>query len=272
MDSAEIFELVIVFLLSAVFSSFATVLCYRIPREIPLGLFSHVRSQCPSCSKVIPFYENIPIFGFIFLRGRCSSCQNPIPIRYFLIELSVTAVLSASYYILRKSGAVTELDPISYWTLFVADLYFMFSLVVITFIDIEFRIIPDRFSLGSWVVALLLLGLRSNSPWEGVLGGLAGFGFFFLLAWGYEKYKGIEGLGFGDVKMMGWLGTWLGIGSLPAIILIGSLSGLLWGLVAMIKSKDGMMTAIPFGPFLAFAAALVWILKAYSVETLALAY
>jgi leader peptidase (prepilin peptidase)/N-methyltransferase len=255
-----------------VFGSFATVLCYRIPREIPLGLVSHVRSTCTACSKIIPFYENVPIFAYIFLKGRCSTCHAKIPLRYFLIELSVTLVLTLSYFLLRYSGAVSELDPISYWILFFFDLYFMFTLVVITFIDIEFRIIPDRFSLGSWGIALLLLGLRSSSPWEGVLGGIVGFGFFFLLAWGYEKYKGIEGLGFGDVKMMGWLGTWLGLSSIPAVILIGSLSGLLWGLVAMIKSKEGMMTAIPFGPFLAFAGALVWVLKAFAVETLALSY
>ncbi len=262
-------EGLIVALLASVFSSFATMLCYRIPREIPLGMFSHVRSRCPECNKVIPWYENIPLLGFIFLRGRCSQCKKAIPLRYFLIELSITGLLTAAYFLLKTAG-IPELEPLRYWIIFFVELYFVFSLVVVTFIDIEFRIIPDRFSIGNWILALLLLVVRTESPWPYVLGGLLGFAFFFLLAWGYEKYKGIEGLGFGDVKMMGWLGTWLGLSTLPGLILVSSVSGLLWGVVAMIKSRDGMMTAIPFGPFLAFAALLLWILKILNVDSLAL--
>jgi leader peptidase (prepilin peptidase) / N-methyltransferase len=265
----EYFEAFVVSTLSLCFSSFATVLCYRIPREIPLGLFSHVRSRCPSCDKVIPWYENIPIFGFLFLRARCSQCKKNIPLRYFLIEVSVTAILIASFYMLKLHGN-SEIEPLRYWILYVAELYFVFTLVVVTFIDIEFRIIPDRFSWGNWILALLLLVVRTDSPWPYVFGGLLGFGFFFLLAWGYEKYKGIEGLGFGDVKMLGWLGTWLGIASIPGLILVSSISGLVWGVVAMMRSRDGMLTAIPFGPFLAFAAYVLWIVKLLDVGSLAL--
>jgi leader peptidase (prepilin peptidase)/N-methyltransferase len=270
LDKIHIIEAIFVFLFSASFSSFATVLCYRIPREIPLGITSHVRSKCPHCDRVIPFYENVPIFAYLFLRGKCSKCKKRIPLRYFLIEITVTILISAAYYLLKYWAPLQELDEVSYWTLFFFDLYFIYSLIVLTFIDIEFRIIPDRFSIGNWLIALALLGLRSDSIWNGILGGLAGFGFFFILAWGYEKLKGIEGLGFGDVKMMGWLGTWLGLSAIPGIVLIGSISGLVWGLIAMIKSKEGMKTAIPFGPFLAFAAMIIWVLKIFGVETLAL--
>lgn len=86
-----------------------------------------------------------------------------------------------------------------------------------------------------------------------------GFGMFFLMAWGYEKLKGMKSLGFGDVKMMGWLGACLEFRECP---LTASITGLLAGLIAMRASKEGFKTAIPFGPFLAFGAYLTWALQA----------
>lgn len=148
--------------------------------------------------------------------------------------------------------------------LFFSDLYFFWTLVVLTFIDLEFRIIPDRFSLGNWAVAIIITffnWFKFDAPLtEALIGGLLGFGIFFWIGWFYEKVKGIEGLGFGDVKMMGWLGTWLGISGLPVLVLTASLTGLLVGVAVMIK-EGNLKTAIPFGPFLALGAIIVWTLK-----------
>ncbi len=253
--------LAVILLLGAVFGSAATVFCYRIPREIPLGLFSNVRSRCPSCETVIPWHRNVPLLSYLVLRGRCGSCQAPIPLRYFLIELLTTLLFGATYLVYANSTQPL-VETWAWWAELVKLLYFAFSIVCIVFIDIEFRIIPDRFSLGNWIVALVASFVWSEPPiWDSLLGCLFGFGVFFLLAWGFERLKGKEGLGFGDVKMMGWLGAWVGFWAVPFTILSASITGLLAGVVAMRTSRDGLSTAIPFGPFLAIGAYASWALK-----------
>jgi leader peptidase (prepilin peptidase)/N-methyltransferase len=248
-------------LLAWLLGSFCTVLCYRIPREIPLGLTSHTRSKCSNCNKVIPWHQNIPLVTYLLQKGRCAQCKAKIPLTYFLIELS-TLILMVSTYLVFENSVDKPFEQWVYWAQLITDLYFTLTLVAIVFIDIEFRIIPDRFSIGNWIIALAAVFFWGQTPWVyNLLGGLFGFGVFFLMAWGYEKLKGVEGLGFGDVKMMGWLGTWLGLAYVPFVILIGSITGLIVGLIAMRTSKEGFKTAIPFGPFLALGAYTAWVLK-----------
>lgn len=249
----------IVAVLGFLLGSFNTVLCYRIPREIPLGLFSHRRSVCSSCKKVIPWHQNIPIFAYLFLRGACRQCSAKIPSRYFWIEVTTLLSFVATYLVFENSVLKPE-ESATYWAELTKNLYFTLSLVAVVFIDLEFRIIPDRFSIGNWVIAAVASFAWGFPPlWESVAGGLLGFGMFFFMAFVYEKIKKIEGLGFGDVKMMGWLGAWLGVASVPIVILVGSLTGLMAGLWAMRSSKEGLQTAIPFGPFLAFGAYVAWV-------------
>lgn len=248
-------------LLGWLMGSFNTVLCHRIPREIPLGVTSHQRSQCPHCKKTIPWYQNIPLFTWLFQRGRCAMCDGKIPTSYFLIELT-TLVFFCVTYLVFENSRTKPVENFVYWAELAKLLWFTIALIATIFIDIEFRIIPDRFSLGGWVIAALAaIGWGEPPPVEALVGGAAGFGVFFLMSWSYEKLKGVEGLGFGDVKMMGWLGTWVGIYLVPFVILCASLSGLLVGLVAMRTSKDGFKTAIPFGPFLALGGYLGWVLS-----------
>lgn len=251
-----------VLILGWLLGSFATVLCYRIPREIPLGLFSHQRSKCPSCEKIIPWYRNIPLLAYLVLRGRCKDCNTRIPLAYFLIELSTLFFFVVTYLVFENSPT-KPLENLAYWGELSKVLFFTLALVATVFIDLEFRIIPDRFSLGCWLIAAIASFLWGIPPLaESMAGGAMGFGLFFLMSWGYEKYKGIEGLGFGDVKMMGWLGTWVGVQKVPFVILSASLTGLIAGLIAMRTSKEGFKTAIPFGPFLALGGYAVWIISA----------
>jgi leader peptidase (prepilin peptidase)/N-methyltransferase len=253
--------LFIVSVLGLLLGSFNTMLCYRIPREIPLGLTSHQRSRCPHCTSVIHWYHNIPILGFLMLRGRCAHCHKKIPLQYFLIELSTLAFFILTYLIHENSvnRSISQVEDVAELGKL---LLFTLALVSTVFIDIEFRIIPDRYSLGMWAVALLAAALWGPNFLDSALGGVIGFGLFFLMSWSYEKLKGVEGLGFGDVKMMGWLGTWVGVVGVPFTILVASLTGLVVGLIAMRSSKEGFKTAIPFGPFLAFGGYLAWALLA----------
>lgn len=255
-------HLLIIFLgLGAVFGSFATMMVHRIPREIPLGFFPpHHRSRCPGCEQVIPFYRNIPLVGYLLGRGKCSACRKRIPFRYFLIEF-VTATLFGVNYLVLENSPYRSADEFIFWLDLVKNQYFTLALITTFFIDIDFRIIPDRFSLGGWVIALGLSGLTGQPPfWESALGGLMGFGMFYAMALFYLKWKGIEGLGMGDVKMMGWLGSWIGFFTVPFVVLFASLSGLVAGLWAMRTSSEGLKTAIPFGPFLALGAYLGFLL------------
>lgn len=247
-------------LFGLVCGSFATVLVHRIPREIPLGLTSHRRSRCPRCNAVIPWYNNIPLLSYLLLKGRCPACKKKISRRYPLIEL-MTALLFGLTFAVQMHAVDRPVETAAQSAEMIKVLYFTLALIATTFIDLEFRIIPDRFSLGGWIIALGASVLWGTPDiFAALVGGLFGAGVFFALAWVYEKWKGIEGLGLGDVKMMGWLGSWIGFWGVPFVILFASISGLAVGLISMRKSKDGLKTAIPFGPFLAGGAYVAWVL------------
>lgn len=247
--------------LGAIAGSLNTVFCYRLPREIPLGFFKKTRSECPHCQRTIPVKWNIPLFSYVALGGKCGYCKGEIPLRYFLIEATTCLAFGATWIIFAFGHPPVE--ELVYWLELAKLLWFTLTLVAIIFIDLEFRIIPDRFSIGNAVVAIAASLLwRVPEPLDAIAGAALGFGIFFLLSWGYEKLKGEEGLGFGDVKMMAWLGAWTGFVSVPFIILVASLTGLGAGLMAMRRSKEGLKTAIPFGPFLAAAGYAAWALHA----------
>ncbi len=250
----------VVGILGLIVGSFNSLMVYRIPREIPLGLFSHTRSFCPNCKKQIPIFRNIPVLGFFLGKGKCSSCKKPISKVYPTVEILTALSFLVTYYVLLHSAS-RPVEELEFFLELGKNFIFNTTLIATIFIDLEFRIIPDRFSLGGWVMALLCSALWGVPPFlHSLAGGLMGFGIFFVMAWGYERLKKVEGLGFGDVKMMGWLGSWLGIFTVPFVILISSLTGLVAGLIAMRSSQDGLKTAIPFGPFLAIGAYVVWVL------------
>lgn len=248
----------IVLMTGLLLGSFGAACAYRIPREIPLLGKGFNRSFCPHCEKQLGWKDNIPLFSFIFLKGRCRHCQKLISKQYPLIEFFMALGFWLSFKVFASTSA---LEGWIWWAELLKVLYFTFSFVVVVFIDIEFRIIPDRFNFGGFILALAAAFLWGEPSWlQSVIGAGVGFGSFYLLAWGYEKFKGIEGLGFGDVKMMAWLGAWLGIMRVPEMILYASVSGVLVGVILMLKSRQGFQTALPFGPFLALSAYVVWIL------------
>lgn len=273
MEIADMFILFVMSMMGLLFGSFGNVAIHRIPREIPLGLFSHKRSSCPQCQTQLRAIDNIPILSYILLKGKCFHCKSPISPRYPIVEiLSMILFGAATWVFIQFKGFSWGYESLtSEIIFFIIQIYFLWSLLVTTYIDIDFRIIPDRFSLGNWVLALAsCLIFDDPARWQGILGGLMGFGMFFALAWGYEKLKGVEGLGFGDVKMLGWLGTWLGLEWVPFIIFVASITGLTVGIAQMRKGGEGLQSALPFGPFLALAALIAWFLKnsSFSVDSL----
>jgi leader peptidase (prepilin peptidase)/N-methyltransferase len=260
------FELVLFAVFGLLFGSFVAVMAYRIPREIPLGFKSHRRSFCPACRSPIPWTQNIPVISWFLLKGQCAQCHTPISFwRYPFVEMMTMLMFVLTWFVYRHS-IEPPLDRLGFWGEGFKNIWFVASLIATVAIDIEFRIIPDRFSIGNALVALAASFLWGTPSFGSAVAGAAlGFGAFFLLAWGYEKTKGIEGLGFGDVKMMAWLGAWVGFWAVPYVILGASVLGLVYGLAVMRQSNDGMKTAIPFGPFLALAGWSVWALQSLGI-------
>ena len=230
------------FILGTVVGSFLNVCICRLPEGKSIV---SPPSACPKCGQQIRWYENIPIISFLVLRAKCRSCSLPISWRYPLVE-ALNGLLTLLLFL--KFGV-----SLSFLALFI----FCSSLVVITFIDLDHQIIPDEISLPGIVIGFLFaIFLPWNGWFNSLLGILLGGGSLFLVAWGYEKLTGKEGMGGGDIKLLAMMGAFLGWRSVLFIIFAASLIGSVIGITAMlVQKKDGKL-AIPFGPFLAFGAIL----------------
>lgn len=228
------------FLFGSAIGSFLNVVIYRVPLGISLV---HPPSRCPHCETPITWYWNIPILGWLALRGRCRACKARISVRYPIVEL-LTGLLAL---------AVVFVHGLTPWALFI--FVFVAALVAITFIDIDHMIIPDVISLPGIVVGLAGQAfIPGGRIIPAAIAVLAGGGGFFLIAWGFEKIRGIEGLGGGDIKLLAMIGAFTSPLGVLQTILVGSLTGSLIGGIYMLKSGQGGGLRIPFGPFLAFGA------------------
>jgi leader peptidase (prepilin peptidase)/N-methyltransferase len=206
-------------------------------------------SRCQSCNTPIKPYQNIPVISYVFLKGRCAHCRHPISLRYPIIEAftGLTSVIVAWHF-----GYAPE-------TIFA--LLLTWSLIALSFIDIDHHLLPDSITLPLlWLGLLLsLFGVFTDSH-ASIIGAVAGY----LVLWSvYHLFKlatGKEGMGFGDFKLLALLGAWLGWQYLPLIILLSSLVGAVIGISMMIIAKRDHNIPIPFGPYLAVAGwiALLW--------------
>jgi len=235
--------MVFAFLFGLALGSFLNVCIYR----IPLGKsIVHPPSNCPQCGEPIRFYDNIPVLSYALLLGRCRHCRHPISPQYPVVE-ATTGLLSLALFL--KVGP--SLDYI-FFMLFGA------SLIAIAFIDLQHKIIPDVLSLPGIVVGFVfsLLPFSSLSWIDSLIGIVGGGGFLLVVALAYEKLRGHEGMGLGDVKMLAMIGAWMGWRALLFIILLSSLAGSLIGGALLLLSRQGVRTRIPFGPFLALGTLL----------------
>ena len=230
------------FLLGLSLGSFLNVCIYRIPLKKSIV---HPRSSCPHCGEPIRFYDNIPLLSYLFLMGKCRQCDHRISLRYPIVEL-LTGLLSLVLF---------TIYGISFQ--YLLSLLFAATLVTISFIDLDHRIIPDILSLpgvaAGWAVSFFPWGVY----WiDSLIGTLAGGGSLYLVAVLYEKMTGREGMGGGDIKLLAMIGAWMGWQALPLIVLIASLTGAVIGMVFILFSGKGYRFRIPFGPFLSLGALL----------------
>lgn len=236
---------IIIFIFGSIVGSFLNVCIYRIPRDISIILPS---SRCPSCNISIRFYDNIPIIGYILLGGRCRYCRSRISIRYPLVE-ALNAVI---YVLVAWRFGLGWQTPLLF--------AFCSAMIVITFIDLDFQIIPDSITLPGIVAGLIAGSLILPDPFDrisplgfigSVIGLLSGGILFYAIA---VLSRG--GMGGGDIKMMAMVGAFLGWKSALLTTFAGSLLGSLVGIFLMIFKGKGRKTKIPFGPFLAAGAVI----------------
>lgn len=206
-------------------------------------------SRCPHCGHQITALENIPVASYLWLKGRCSECRTPISPRYPIIE-AATGLLSA-FTAWHFGPTLTALF----------SLFFLWSLIALTFIDFDTQLLPDSITLP-----LLWLGLLFNlhggfvSLSSAVIGAAAGYLVLWSVYWAFKLATGKEGMGYGDFKLLAALGAWMGWQMLPAIILLSSLVGAVIGIVLIVLARHGKDVPMPFGPYLAGAGliALYW--------------
>lgn len=229
------------FLFGAIIGSFANVCILRIPAEESIV---SPGSRCPHCKQPVAWYDNVPLLSWLVLRGRCRRCSGPISFRYSVVELS-SALAAVALYL--RVGFGVE------WVVLFA---FVAALIVVTFIDLDHRIIPDVVSLPGMVVGFVLSLRGEPGAVSSAIGIVLGAGLLLAVGWGYETATGREGMGGGDVKLLGMIGAFLGWRSVPFTLLFSSLSGSAVGLTLMWWTGSDTKYAIPFGPFLALGAAL----------------
>jgi len=240
---------ILVLIFGLFWGSFLALLSYRIPKKISVIT---PRSFCDSCGKKIVWYNNIPIVSYILLRGKCSKCGDRIPWRYPFIELLTSAIFVFAFMTFAEDYYFTLIRVFILTTVLVPTI----------FIDIDERIIPDRFSLGLLVVGFILSFIDPGMAWhESAVGIVVGGGMFFIVAEGYHLVTGREGMGGGDIKLIAGIGAFMGWYPVLMVIFISSILGSLYGIFAMLVLKKGRLTEIPFGPFISIAALVYFLLS-----------
>lgn len=253
-------EVALALVLGLVIGSFLNVVILRLPRGMSV---SRPRSHCPQCKQLVSWYDNIPVVSYLILQGRCRRCGKQFSARYPFIE-AITGLVSVLLYL--KFGLTLE------WGIFFA---FSCALIVLAFIDLDHRILPDVITLnGIWIGMLITAYLAQPSPLTArlfhaagidganphllalaasLLGAIIGGGLLWGVAEAYLRLRGIEGMGLGDVKMMAMVGAFLGAPLALLTIMLGSLAGSVIGLIFIKLADKTREYELPFGTFLSFA-------------------
>jgi leader peptidase (prepilin peptidase)/N-methyltransferase len=265
-------------ILGALIGSFLNVVVHRVPREESIVLPS---SRCPSCGGAIAFYDNVPVLSYLMLGGRCRSCKVHISARYPAVE-ALTALLWL---------AVVWRDGLTYALPF--DLIFVTAITALIFIDAEHMLLPNVITYPGIAFALiarlalpylmgqphfddlplLMNGMLAGLPlWAAslagaLIGALVGGGSLWLMGWTWEKLRGVEAMGLGDVKMMFMVGAYLGWRLTILNIFLGVFSGSIIGIGLMLRQgKRNMQMLLPFGVFLGIGAIAALLFGAQIVE------
>lgn len=224
--------------------SFLNVCIYRIPRGESI---IWPGSKCPRCGKPIKPWDNIPVLSYLILKGKCRYCSELISVRYPIVEL-LSALLAVS--LLYRFGPGVRYIIYYVWAC---------TLLVITFIDLDYQIIPDRLSLGGIVIGILALRWLDVGYKDALIGLALGIGMLLAIIYGYYLLTKRQGMGGGDVKLLGMIGVFTGWQGVLFTVFMSSFIGTLIGIPWVYIQKGTLKSAIPFGPFLCLGA-LIYVL------------
>ncbi len=202
-------------------------------------------SHCPKCGSNIRFYDNIPILSYLLLLGRCRDCAAGISVRYPLIELTTACLATGIFF---KFGITPAYGVF---------MVLCAALVAVFWIDLDHMIIPDVISLNGIPVGMVcsIAGIIPEMDWfTSTTGFLLGGAILYVPAVVYEKLRGMEGLGGGDIKLLAMMGTFIGPYGVVFVLTVSSLLGSIVGVCGMLFRGASSTTHIPFGPFLTASA------------------
>jgi leader peptidase (prepilin peptidase)/N-methyltransferase len=227
------------------------------PEAEPFNLVTP-RSRCPKCGHAIRWYENVPVLSYVFLRGKCSQCKTPISPRYPVVELLTGALFAvcAWRWGMTLQGAA--------WAAFGALLICLFL------IDMDTYILPDDLNYVLLWLGLLVAAVGWTVPLRSAVWGAAlGYLVFWVIANGFKLLTGRQGMGNGDFKLLAALGAWFGAEYLLAIVLLSSVVGAILGILLLVVGKlANKNIPMPFGPYLAGAGLVCFLLTPAAVAAL----
>jgi len=241
----------LIFLLGVCLGSFANVCIYRLPKDKQI---ISGRSLCPKCKKKINWYDNLPLISFIILNRRCRNCKKTISSRYFIVEL-ITGITFFIIYL--------NFDNL-YTIIFLSILALI--LIMIFFIDLENFIIPDSLNftiMGLAIIKNFFTNFNTNLVHDinqSLIGGIIGYLTIWLIIFLYKAIKKIDGMGLGDAKLMAGIGLLFGWQSIPLVLFISSILGLVFVIPSLIKKQKNMRSEIPFGPFIIISLLIYFVI------------
>ncbi len=264
----EFVAFIFIFLLGAIIGSFLNVVIHRIPLDQSI-VFPN--SACPNCKNPIKSFDNIPIFSWLILAGKCRNCKNPISPRYPAVEFLTGLSFLLVYWQIGLN-----------WYLPVC-LIFTSSIISLIFIDAEHMILPDKITIPLFIFAVIvrivfpvftqtdffpdmghypLISMNDSPAWlvsllGAGLGALIGGGSLWLVGEIWQRLRGVEAMGFGDVKMLLGVGALLGWRLTLLTIFLGALTGSVVGIYYIAKDREnGLQAKLPFGIFLGLGSVI----------------
>jgi leader peptidase (prepilin peptidase) / N-methyltransferase len=237
--SDDLSYLLLLGLLGLLVGSFLNVCIHRLPRDQSVV---SPASRCPACQRALRWYHNVPVLSWVALGGRCGFCRAPIHWRYPVVELTSAVLFMLHAWWFEPSA------------LLVVRLAFASALLVLFMTDLDCRILPNEVTLGGCVGGWIAAGFLPPGLLSSVVGSVAGGGVLWATGEIYERVRGVEGMGMGDVKMLAMVGAVLGLPLMILTLVLASVAGGLFGAVLLTFRADARTTALPFGTFLAIGA------------------
>ena len=263
----------------ALVGSFLNVCIYRLPKE-HISIVTP-RSRCPQCGKGISWYSNIPVLSWLFLGGACEHCRFPISFRYAFIEM----LCAALFLLFTQFVFLTPIEDSPFFVMsfqqrliaMVIGFYFVGVMIVVTFIDIDYKIIPPVLTQSGIILALvvsfffpylhskthLIENIHLAGTLSSAMGVVIGGGSLYMTGVVGKILFGKEAMGFGDVMLMAFVGGFLGWDSAIVIFFLACFIGIFFGVIDRVLTKEEYM---PFGPCLAAATLVIFLFKSKIID------